>query len=534
MGAGSSTKGSAVPFPGRHRSPARGAARWLLLVWLACCPAVFVVLGLASPAAAHFKLLKAVPADGARVDGAVGEIRLTFSAPGTPTGAGFRLSRDGAAVPATSHTPDGGRTWLVHPSAALTGGKFTLRWTVAAPDAHPLTGTVTFTVVPDAAAPGATATPRPTTGSHGHAGHGAPAAPSASPPAHSGGHAVGHTADADQGSVRFVGAAGRWLSYGAILLGVGGLVFALTTLVGTRSDIRLVQVWVRAAGLAVAAGTLLELVALAAVFSAEGSLVSAFGVDALTALSRTPVAAGLALRFAGAAGLLMAGSLEAALIRGRHAVGRHAVATVAAIPTAPRPLVVPADGGTSGDEVQRVRARAVRPVLLGVTVALLVGSFLFDGHTVTARPRMIVVAADVAHTVAAAVWVGGVLLLAALLLGRVRLGVPTGAAEMAVRFSVPATAAVALTGVAGSALTVAILERPGHLVSTGWGQALLVKVALVAVVAVVGLYNSRRVVPRLDAPTTDGMRRLRHTVLVEAVLMMGVLLTTAILVNTGM
>ncbi|MFJ1538887.1 CopD family protein [Micromonospora chalcea] len=502
-------------------------------MWLACCPAVFVVLGFASPAAAHFKLLKAVPADGARVDGAVGEIRLTFSAPGTPTGAGFRLSRDGAAVPATSHTPDGGRTWLVHPSAALTGGEFTLRWTVAAPDAHPLAGTVTFTVVPDAAAPGATATPRPTAGSHGHAGHGAPAVPSASPPAHSGGHAVGHTADADQGSVRFVGAVGRWLSYGAILLGVGGLVFALTTLVGTRSDIRLVQVWVRAAGLAVAAGTLLELVALAAVFSVDGTLVSAFGVDALTALSRTPVAAGLALRFAGAAGLLMAGSLEAALIRGRHAVGRHAVATVAAIPTAPRPLVVPPVGGTSG-EVQRVRARAVRPVLLGVTVALLVGSFLFDGHTVTARPRIIVVAADVAHTVAASVWVGGVLLLAALLLGRVRLGVPTGAAEMAVRFSVPATAAVALTGVAGSALTVAILERPGHLVSTGWGQALLVKVALVAVVAVVGLYNSRRVVPRLDAPTPDGMRRLRHTVLVEAVLMMGVLLTTAILVNAGM
>ncbi|MEU8072413.1 CopD family protein [Micromonospora sp. NPDC049151] len=518
-----------MPFPGRHRLPARGAARWLLLVWLACCPAVFLVLGFASPAAAHFKLLKVVPADGARVDGAVTQIRLTFSAPGTPTGAGFRLSREGAAVPVTSHTPDDGRTWLVHPATALTGGQFTLRWSVAAPDAHPLTGDVTFTVAPASA----TATPRHSNGPPGHAGHGAPAPPSASPPVHSGGHTVGYTADADRGSVRFVGATGRWLSYGAILLGVGGLVFALTTLVGTRGDIRLVQVWVRAAGLTVVAGTLLELVALAAAFSVEGTLVSAFGVDAVTALSRTPVAAGLGLRFVGAAGLLAAGSLEAALIRGRHAVGRHAVATVAAIPTAPRPLVVPPAGGANGDEAQRVRARAARPVLLGVTVALLVGSFLFDGHTVTARPRAIVVAADVAHTVAAAVWVGGVLLLAALLLGRARLGVPTGAAEMAVRFSVPATAAVALTGVAGVALTVAILDRPGHLVSTGWGRMLLVKVALVAVVAVVGLYNSRRVVPRLDDPTPDGMRRLRHTVLAEATLMVAVLMTTALLVNAG-
>lgn len=131
----------------------------MLLVWLACCPAVFVVLGFASPAAAHFKLLKVVPADGTRVDAAVAEIRLTFSAPGTPTAAGFRLSREGAAVPVTTHTPDGGRTWLVHPSAALTDGEFTLRWSVAAPDAHPLTGDVTFTVVPADAPPGATATP---------------------------------------------------------------------------------------------------------------------------------------------------------------------------------------------------------------------------------------------------------------------------------------------------------------------------------------------------------------------------------------
>nr|WP_258544516.1 hypothetical protein [Micromonospora provocatoris] len=57
---------------------------------------------------------------------------------------------------------------------------------------------------------------------------------------------------------------------------MGGLVFALTTLVGTRSDIRLVQVWVRAAGLTVAAGVLLELAALAAVFG--GGLASAVSV----------------------------------------------------------------------------------------------------------------------------------------------------------------------------------------------------------------------------------------------------------------
>ncbi|WP_334491490.1 CopD family protein [Micromonospora sp. CPCC 205711] len=501
-------------------------------MWLALLPALIVALGFASPAAAHFKLLKALPADGARVDDAVSEIRLTFSAAGTPTGAGFKLSDGkGKAVPATSHTPDGGRTWLVHSSTPLTTGTFNLAWSVAAPDAHPLTGDLTFTVASPPPAPGVTAKPQITASSHGHAGHGGPGMPSTPPPAHSGGHAVGRTADADQGPVQFVGAVGRWLSYGATLLGVGGLVFALTTLVGTRSDIRLVQVWVRAAGLTVATGAVLELAALTAVFSEEGTFASAASVPALAALIQTPVAAGLVLRLGGAAGMLVSGSLEAALIRGRHAVGRHSVPTVAAIPTDSRHLAAPAAGGPTGDGLQRVRARAVRPVLLGVTVALLLGSFLLDGHTVTAEPRVIVVAADVAHTIAAAVWVGGVLLLAVLLLGRARLGVPTGAAEMAVRFSIPATGAVALTGVAGVALTLLILDRPGHLMATSWGRVLIVKVALVAVVALVGLYNSRRVVPRLDDRAMDGTRQLRRTVLVEALLMLAVLLATAILVN---
>lgn len=500
------------------------------------CLVLFAVLvatlGFGSPAAAHFKLTEAVPADGARVDAPVKEIRLRFSAAGTPTGAGFKLfDGKGSTVPVGSHSPDRGRTWLVHPTAPLTSGAFELRWTVAAPDAHPLTGTVRFKVASSPAAPRATADARATTGPHGHQGHGAPGMPSATPAAPAAGHTTGHARNAEQGPVQIVGALGRWVSYGAILLGVGGLIFALTTLVGTRSDIRAVQIWVRASGLAVAAGAALELFALAAIFSEQGTFASAVSPHALDALGDTPVAAGLALRFAGAAGLLTGGALEAALIRGRHAVGRHSVPTVAAIPTDSRFLPTPATADPTDVSAQRVRARAVRPLMLAAAVALLLSSFLLDGHTVTAEPRAVVVFVDLAHTIAAAVWVGGVLLLAVLLLGRARLGVPTGAAEMAVRFSIPATAAVALTGVAGTALTLLILDRPAHLVTTSWGRVLLVKVMLVAVVAVVGLYNSRHIVPKLDQRTLDPTHRLRRTVLVEAVLMLSVVLITAVLVN---
>lgn len=518
----------------RHLSSPRRAAGWALRVLLVLFPALVAALGLASPATAHFKLTEAVPANGAVVDAPVKEIRLRFSATGTPVGAGFTLfDSAGSAAPVTSHTPDSGRTWLVHPRAPLTAGTFELRWSVAAPDAHPLTGTVTFKVRATAG-PGTTADSGATTGPQGHHGHGGPGTPSADSTAPVPGHAADHSGNAEQGSVRIVGALGRWISYAAILLGVGGLVFALTTLVGTRRDIRVVQIWVRASGIAVAAGAALEFCALATIFSEEGTFASAFSAHALTALSRNPVGASLVLRFTGAAGLLTAGSLEAALIRGRHAVGRHSVPTVAAIPVAPRSVSTAVMADPAQASAERVRARAVRPVLLATTVTLLLSSFLLDGHTVTAEPRAVVVFADVVHTIAAAVWVGGVLLLTVLLLGRARRGTPTGAAEMAVRFSIPATAAVTLTGVAGSVLALLILDGPADLVTTAWGRVLLVKMALVAAVALIGLYNSKHVVPRLDQRVLDSTQRLRRVVLTEAVLMLGVVLVTAILVSAEM
>ncbi|MER6590321.1 CopD family protein [Micromonospora purpureochromogenes] len=512
---------------------ARRAAGWALRLCLVLFPALVAALGVASPATAHFKLTEAVPASGARVDRPVTEIRLRFSAGGTPVGAGFKLfDGKGGAVPVSRHSPDSGRTWLVHPSAPLGTGAFELQWSVAAPDAHPLTGTLTFTVTSTAdprASPDSPATTGPQ-GHHGHSGHGMPSAEPAAPTA---GHTGDHSGNAEQASVQFVGALGRWASYGAIMLGVGGLIFALTTLVGTRSDIRVVQIWVRASSLAVAAGATLELCALAATFSEDGAFASAISAHALSALSQNPAGASLALRFTGAAGLLTAGSLEVALIRGRHAVGRHSVPTVAAIPVAAGPVSTSATAEPAEVDVERVRARPIRPILLAATVALLLASFLLDGHTVTAEPRAVVVFADVAHTIAAAVWVGGVLLLTVLLLSRARRGIPTGAAEMAVRFSIPATAAVALTGIAGVALAMLILDGPAELVTTTWGRVLLVKIVLVTGVALVGLYNSREVVPMLDQRALDPTHRLRRVVLVEAVLMLAVVLVTAILVNSG-
>jgi len=163
---------------------------------------------------------------------------------------------------------------------------------------------------------------------------------------------------------------------------------------------------------------------------------------------------------------------------------------------------------------------------------MLLSSFLFDGHTATAGPRALVVLADLAHTAAAAVWTGGVLLLAVLLVARARRGERTSVAEMAARFSIPATVAVVFAGAAGVMLATLILNQPSDLVDTDWGRVLLTKTALVAAVALVGLYNNKRVVPALNVRNPASTVLLRRTLTVEALLMLAVVLTTAILVSS--
>jgi copper transport protein len=81
-------------------------------------------------------------------------------------------------------------------------------------------------------------------------------------------------------------------------------------------------------------------------------------------------------------------------------------------------------------------------------------------------------------------------------------------------------------------------------VSTGWGLALVTKVAIVAVVIGLGAYNNRRLVPAAarepaaadvpgaaDEPAIDVHRRLARVVAVEAVALLAVVGVTAVLVT---
>lgn len=508
-------------LPGPHPEVGgtrRGRRRNLVVMVLA----LLAALTCASESAAHVALSETDPADGSTVTAAVDTVSLTFTADAAPAGQGVELF-DGEGQPISVGAIDGTGTprWTVRPDVALASGDYGLRWSVAAMDAHAMTGTVRFTVSVPAPADVSTAVapaPVPAAVDPGDAREDVaqPASIVTGTPVQMSGSLTESLDAPDQRLVQLLGGGGRWLSYVGALVAVGALLVALSTLVGSRGDVVVSEVLVRAAGAVAAVGAVIEVVALVMVFGGS--------VPRLTLLAAC-------LRVVG--GVLM---VATARLVAQRTGGRRA-RTIQALPV-PAAVGVGVGGDTSWQSlvppmrVDAVRVRAVADIPPAVVTAslILLGSFVLDGHTAATQPWPVMAAADLAHTLAAAVWLGGVVLLAVLLVSRARLGIPTGAGELAVRFSVPATAAAATVGVTGSVMAVLIVDTPAELVTTSWGKVLVVKLVVVAVVAALGFFNNRYAVPALDNWRPGTARTLRRTVIVEGLIMLTVLAVTAVLV----
>lgn len=179
--------------------------------------------------------------------------------------------------------------------------------------------------------------------------------------------------------------------------------------------------------------------------------------------------------------------------------------------------------------VLRVRPAATTAAVLAALVGL---SLLVDGHTRTVDPAWIMLVADAVHVIAVGVWFGGLVLLGSSVRARRLDDDPVGAAQVVATFSATAVWSLLALGVAGSAMSWALVRQPRALTSTDYGWTLVVKVALVAVVAVVGLYNNRRLVPAITKrSSTEAWGHLRRTTTVEVGLLLLVVLATAFLVN---
>ncbi len=173
------------------------------------------------------------------------------------------------------------------------------------------------------------------------------------------------------------------------------------------------------------------------------------------------------------------------------------------------------------------------------TVAVV--SWVLDGHQRTVEPAWLLIGGDLLHLGAAAVWLGGLGVVASLVWRRPRgahgaadaPGAATSLATLIARFSSVALIAVLGVTVGGVAMSAPLLGEPAALLETRHGQLLLAKVGAVGVVLLVAAYNRLRLVPAVGRDHAGGWRQLTRTLRVEAALLAVVLGITGVLATTA-
>lgn len=463
----------------------------------------------ASPAAAHAAFESSDPSDGAVLERQADQVTLTFTGPVEPSGAGFEaLDSSGRVQVPTASKSDDGATWTLTFEPALTG-EVGLRWEVNAPDAHPISGSLTFE---------APSLPKPIDPS-----------PQLPDLIDSEAEELALTTsasdleqflegDSKQAAVGWIGDIGRVLSIAGALLGVGALVFSVVVLRGEPADFGTVMYWLRRCALLLVVGTLMDAMSLVA-SNADGDLTAVLRLNSLSeALAGT---GGLAIGARLFGGLLLLGSSRVPLsrstetldpvVRIRELVG----AGVEFAGLGDRQPIDPGDYSGKGDAAWATPFTPAHPVLGALAIIL---SYTFDGHTVSKGTWSAMALLDAVHVFAGAVWVGGVSMLAVVLWSRHSDGREARAGQLAMRFSVVASASVVLVGAAGVAMAAMILDGPGQLVSTPWGRLLLAKGFLVAVAATAGAYNHYVLMPTLvSTPGEPGaVSSFRRAVAAEA------------------
>jgi copper transport protein len=238
------------------------------------------MLGLAvagSPVSAHTSFVGSDPANGSTVSAPVSEIVIEFTNPSEVAGDGFVvLGPDGVVLDPAVTSADG-TSYTLSFDEPLTGGVIGVRWSVRAGDAHPIDGSFSFTIDANAVAVAGAA---PVTNSGDMSsmtaeemaamGSGDMSSMSAEEMA-----AMDDFLQVDQSRPGETTATlGRLISIAAIVLAIGALAFAATTLRGTRFEIETLITAVRVLGFVIAAGAVIEYFGVARI--AGDSLASAW------------------------------------------------------------------------------------------------------------------------------------------------------------------------------------------------------------------------------------------------------------------
>lgn len=457
-------------------------------------PIVLAVLALLAPLAtahAHQRLVSSSPASGDTLEVSPGELRLTFSARVVMAFSAIELldSNGGAVALGPLRSPaDSSSVLVASVVGPLAPGRYTVAWRTAGADGHPVRGRFEFVVA--SAVPGTSAAVADSSATGGalgddsidaHAGHDVDSIPPAG--------------ESDTSTDSPLQVVVRWLTFAALLgvIGVAAFHWLVLRAVAPFSPPALAGSAERGAR---ALGLLLAVVLLVAVLArlvAQRAALGGVGADTSmwSVLAATQWGWGWMLQLLGTSAAL------AGLLLARRSRGAWALVLVAAL-------------------------------MLGVSPAL-------SGHAAaTGALAPVTIVADAAHVLGAGAWIGTLLVL--VLAGLpATLALPSGergpaAALLVNRFSPVALGAATLLVLSGAVSAWAHLGSFGALLGSSYGRTLVVKLALVALVAALGAFHWRRARPALGSESSA--RSLRRSAGSELAIAAVVLLVTAILVAT--
>ncbi|MEV5186353.1 copper resistance protein CopC [Streptomyces werraensis] len=412
--------------------------RTLVLLILAVAGAL---LAGAAPASAHAALTGSDPAQGAVVDTAPPQLSLTFSEPVAVGDDSVRvLDPKGERVDTGDPANPSGTTYSVRLVSGLPDGTYTVAYQVVSADSHPVAGAFTFSI----GAPSETTVAVSAQGS-------------------------------DEGLVGWLYGFGRYVSYAGFVVLAGGACFVLACWApGAR--VRAVQRLVVSGWLALTAATL-GLLMLRGSYTTSGRIGDVFDLELLGDVLQTKTGAALVSRLL----LLAAAALFIAVL-----FGAYARTADAGDP----------DRAAESDGGEPDKRDLTFGLALGGTVvaAGLAASWAMSEHASQGLQAGVAMPVDVVHLLAVAAWLGG---LTALLVALYRAPVETPVGRDAVRrFSRLAFGSVVTLAVTGVYQSWRQLGSWSAFTDTRYGQLLLVKIALVAVMVAVA-FLSRRWTQRL-------------------------------------
>jgi putative copper export protein/methionine-rich copper-binding protein CopC len=430
---------------------------------------------------AHTHLRSSSPASGAVVTAPLAELRFTFNETPEPGFTSVELTGpDGKLIALGLPVLSGSKTLVVPVSGIASGGNYRVKWKTAGKDGHPAAGEFGFSVVGIArvSAPVVPPTPADTMKHHDSKVFPESEEFSAESPAY---------------------VAIRLLQFAALLMLVGAIAFRYTVLRALRNS-----------------GSHASLIGPA---EARTALMARWSAGALFVLAIIRLAAqSYAMH---GANQTMLGAMRPMVL---HTVwGSGWLIQFVASFLAGTALLLFARLGNRGWNIA-----AVGTLALAFTPAL-------SGHAASApRFASAAVAADAVHILGAGGWLGSLLMVliagipAALKLGEESRSVAV--ADIVNSFSPVALVSAAMLSLTGVFAAWMHMNSLSALWASRYGQTLLIKLAVLSVVAGTGAYNWLRVRPALG--DARGTARVRRSATVEIIVGVLVLVVTAILVAT--